>query len=144
MSVSIRTAKLDDLESVYTLINDLEGQTLDKLLFTKNYLKNLSESNIYYLVAVSDNKIIGFISLHVQHLLHHSKPICEIQELNIDPEKRGSGIGGLLIDEIEKIAISLNLEEIELSTKIHRERAQSFYRNLSYTHTHNKYVKKLQ
>jgi PhnO protein len=92
---------------------------------------------------VRDSKIVGFISLHVQYLLHHSAPTCELQELNILPELRGTGIGRFLMQEIEKIARSLNLEEIELTTRIARKKSQSFYRKMGYEHTHNKFVKKL-
>ena len=67
-----------------------------------------------------------------------------MQELNIVSELRGSGIGSLLMQDIERIARSLNLEEIELTTRIFREKAQDFYRKLGYEHTHNKFVKKLE
>lgn len=143
MNVITRKANSDDFESVYLLICDLEGQKMDNESFKTIYLKNLSDPNIHYLVADKDNSVVGFISLHVQHILHHSKPTCELQELTINPDLRGIGIGGLLMKEVEIIARKLNLEEIELTTKIHRERAQEFYRNLGYIHSHNKFVKKL-
>ena len=48
-----------------------------------------------------------------------------------------------IIEEAEKIARKLNLEEIELTTKIHRNKAHNFYRKYAFEHTHNKFVKKL-
>lgn len=140
---SIRKATIDDLESIYLLVCELEEQNMDGESFESTYLKNINDPNIHYLVAIINNRIVGFLSLHVQHILHHSKPTCELQELNITSELRGSGIGALLMKEVEPIAKELDLEEIELTTKIHRERAHSFYRNLGYMHTHNKFVKKL-
>ncbi len=143
MNISIRKASDNDLESIYLLICELEDQQMDGDAFEGVFLRNISDPNIYYLVAEINNRIVGFLSLYVQHILHHSKPTCELQELNITSELRGSGIGALLMNEADRIAKELNLEEIELTTKTHRERAQSFYRNLGYTHTHNKFVKKL-
>lgn len=143
MNISIRKATSDDLESIYLLICELEEQHLDGELFEIIFLKNINDPDIHYLVAVLNNRIVGFLSLHVQHIIHHSKPTCELQELNIKSELRGSGIGALLMKEAERIASELYLEEIELTTKIHRDRAQSFYKKLGYTHTHNKFVKKL-
>lgn len=143
MNITIRKATSDDLESIYILICELEEQHLDGELFEITFLKNINDPDIHYLVAVLNNRIVGFLSLHVQHILHHSKPTCELQELNIKSELRGSGIGALLMKEVERIANELNLEEIELTTKIHRDRAQAFYRKLGYAHTHNKFVKKL-
>lgn len=143
MNITIRKATSDDLESIYILICELEEQHLDGELFEITFLKNINDPDIHYLVAVLNNRIVGFLSLHVQHILHHSKPTCELQELNIKSELRGSGIGALLMKEVERIANELDLEEIELTTKIHRDRAQAFYRKLGYAHTHNKFVKKL-
>ena len=133
MQPQIRNANIDDLESIQ----------MEKKLFTEIFKRNITDPNVHYIVAQIGNRIVGFISLHVQYILHHSNPTCELQELNIVPELRGSGIGGLLMAEAEKVARNLNLEEIELTTKIHRTRTQAFYIKLGYTHTHNKFVKKL-
>lgn len=143
MNVSIRKATSNDLESIYLLICELEDQQIEGETFEGVFLRNISDPHIYYLVAEINNRIVGFLSLHVQYILHHSKPTCEIQELNIVPELRGSGIGAKLMDEAEKIAKELNLEEIEITTRIDRERAQVFYHKLGYAYTHNKFVKKL-
>jgi len=143
MNASIRRTTIEDLEAVYILICDLEDHHMDGDAFSEVFIKNLSDPDIYYFVAEINNRIIGFLSLYVQHILHHSKPTCELQELNIVPELRGSGIGGMLIEEAEKIARNLNLEEIELTTKTHRNKAQNFYRKYGFEHTHNKFVKKL-
>lgn len=143
MNSTTRKATSDDLESIYLLICDLEDQHIDGEIFESIFLKNIADPNTHYIVAEINNRIVGFLSLHVQYILHHSKPTCELQELNIFPELRGSGIGSQLIAEAEKIAKKLDLEEIELTTKIHRHRAQSFYQKLGFTHTHNKFVKKL-
>lgn len=44
----------------------------------------------------------------------------------------------------EKLAVSLGLEEIELTTRVFRTRAQEFYKRLGYTNTHLKFVKNLR
>ena len=138
----VRVATISDLEAVYSLICDLEDHNLDKKSFEATFSKNLSDIDVYYLVAEKDGRVVGFISMHVQHILHHQKATCELQELNIEPEMRGQGIGNDLMEEVERIAKSINVEEIELTTRIYRDKAQKFYRNLGYEHTHNKYVKK--
>ena len=143
MNFTTRPATANDLEMVYLLVSELEGRTMDKTSFDSTFQKNLSDPNIHYLIAENDSNVVGFISLHVQHLLHHSKPTCEIQELIVLPESRGFGVGKLLIEAVEKIAHSIQPEEIELTTSIFRVKAQAFYRELGYEQTHNKFVKKL-
>jgi PhnO protein len=143
MNFTTRQISPNDFEAIYFLISDLTGHDMDKTMTRAVFLKNLSDPNIHYLVAEKETKIVGFISLHVQTLLHHNNPTGEIQELIILPEYRGAGVGGILMNEMEEIAHSLNLEEIELTTRITREKAQYFYRKIGYNHTHNKFVKKL-
>lgn len=143
MNVIIRKASPSDIEPVYALICDLEDLLMDRNNFEDIYYRNLTNPDIHYLLAEFDNLVVGFISIHIQHLLHHSKSTCEIQEIIINSEFRGSRIGEQLINEAERIAKELNLEEIEITTKIHRERAQAFYHKMGYAHTHKKFVKKL-
>ena len=143
MSITTRTVTLNDLDSVYLLVSDLKGHHLDKAAFETTFTKNLSDPNIHYIAAEKDGLVVGFASLHVQYILHHTYPTCELQELVIASDHRSNGIGSILIKEVERIACSLTLEEIELTTRTTREKAQAFYKKLGYEHTHNKFVKKL-
>lgn len=144
MDIRIRRATPDDIDPIYHLICDLEDNQMDRDAFENIYFRSLNNSLVHYIVAeVNNSVVIGFASLHVQHILHHTNPTGEVQELNIDSRYRDSGIGTLLMNELEGIAQSLNLEEIELTTRTHRERAQSFYKKLGYVNTHLKFVKKL-
>lgn len=83
---TIRCATQHDLEDVYRLICDLEGEPLNPIHFAQNYEANLADSNIHYLVTCEGDKVIGFLSMHVQAILHHERLTCEIQELNILPD----------------------------------------------------------
>lgn len=139
----IRKAGIDDLESVYGLICDLEDQELDPIAFEAIYRHNINNIDTEYLVAEINRRVVGFLSIHIQQILHHTKKTCELQELNILPEYRSMGIGTKLMEEAEKIALQLHLEEIELTTKAFRKQAQEFYTRLGYENSHLKFVKKL-
>lgn len=141
--VTIRPATLTDLDAVYQLICDLEGETLNLSFFTENYKVNLQDSTIRYIVACDGKKVIGFLSMHIQRILHHERITCELQELNILPEYRSQGIGSILMDYAEGLAKEMGLEEIELTTRNYRVRTQEFYKRLGYEQTHLKFVKRL-
>lgn len=141
--IKIRKATELDLSVVYELICDLESHEMDFDAFSKIYSLNLYSSDIIYLVAEYEEKVVGFLSIHIQHILHHPKSTCELQELNVFREYRSMGVGTALLQEAERIAKELGLEEIELTTKIFRKRAQEFYTRLGYENTHLKFVKKL-
>lgn len=140
---TIRMATLADLEPVYQLICDLEGESLNYSYFTENYRRNLEDSTVHYWVACHGEKVIGFLSMHVQRILHHVRLTCELQELNVLPEYRSQGVGSMLMEQAEKLAKELDLEEVELTTRNYRVRTQEFYKRLGYEQTHLKYVKKL-
>ncbi|HSA04926.1 MAG TPA: GNAT family N-acetyltransferase [Tenuifilaceae bacterium] len=141
--IEIRPSELRDLNIVYELICDLEDTKLDFEAFKSIYNANIRNAEILYLIAEYNETVVGFLSIHVQRILHHSKPTCELQELNVFSEYRSMGIGTALMQEAERIAKELGLEEIELTTKVFRKRAQEFYNRLGYKNTHLKFVKKL-
>lgn len=141
--IEIRPSELRDLNIVYELICDLEDTKLDFESFKSIYNANIRNAEILYLVAEYNETVVGFLSIHIQQILHHSKPTCELQELNVFNEYRSLGIGTALMQEAEKIATKLGLEEIELTTKVLRKRAQEFYTRMGYENTHLKFVKKL-
>ena len=141
--IEIRPSELRDLYIVYELICDLEDTKLDFEAFKSIYNANIRNAEILYLIAEYNETVVGFLSIHVQRILHHSKPTCELQELNVFNEYRSMGVGTKLMHEAERIAKDLGLEEIELTTKVFRKRAQEFYFRLGYQNTHLKFVKKL-
>jgi len=126
--VTIRPATIADLDVVYQLICDLEGETLNLTFFTQNYKANFQDSTIRYIVACDGVKVIGFLSMHIQRILHQERITCELQKLNILPEYRSQGIGSILMDYAEGLAKKIGLEEIELTTRNCRVRTQEFYK----------------
>lgn len=141
--IVIRPAEPADQSVVYELICDLEDTKLDFEAFRSIYSINIGSTEIVYLVAEYNKAVVGFLSIHVQRILHHTNLTCELQELNVFSEYRSMGVGTALMQEAERIAKELGLEEIELTTKIFRKRAQDFYNRLGYINSHLKFVKKM-
>ena len=142
--IAIRPAESADQSVVYELICDLENTKLDFESFKSTYNINVRSTDVVYLVAERNKTVVGFLSIHVQHILHHTKPTCELHELNVFNEYRSMGVGTALMQEAERIAKELGLEEIELTTKVFRKRAQEFYARFGYVNTHLKFVKKIE
>lgn len=143
MKATVRPANEADNNSVYELLNQLKGSQHNREAFEQNFIQNINDPLVRYLVAEQENKVVGFISLHVQRILHHANLTGEIQELIIDENHRGKGIGKVLMEKVELLAKELNLEEVELTTRIHRKEAQEFYKNLDFSNSHLKFVKEL-
>lgn len=135
-------ADLEDMEDIYNLMCILENKELDKEHFVQTYQQNIQDEDVIYLVYKED-RILGFISFVVHHYLHHDRDMGEIVELVVLPECRGKRIGQQLLQEIEKKAIDLHLEQIELSTSTYRKQAHHFYEQNGYEMLHYNYTKNL-
>ncbi|MBM6966887.1 GNAT family N-acetyltransferase [Massilimicrobiota timonensis] len=135
-------ACLEDMEDIYNLMCILENKELDKEHFVQTYQQNIQDEDVIYLVYKED-RILGFISFVVHHYLHHDRDMGEIVELVVLPECRGKRIGQQLLQEIEKKAIDLHLEQIELSTSTYRKQAHHFYEQNDYEMLHYNYTKNL-
>ena len=139
-NINILKATKENLDDVYTLLCTLVDTVLDKEMFAKVYLSNLTNPCIHYYVAALDSKIVGFFSLHIQFLLHHVNKIAEIQELVIDENNRSSGIGRILFQKAKDIAISEECDLIELCSNQRRTRAHEFYIKQGMKNSHYKFT----
>ena len=138
--MEIRKAKKNDLESIFSLICELEDNIIDNNQFCKVYIKNLSDKNIYYIVAEEHEKVIGFASVHIQLLLHHVGRIAEIQELIVTKQYQGSQIGYMIMKELRSIAVSNDCINIEVCCNRMREKSHAFYEKFGMKKSHFKFT----
>jgi PhnO protein len=141
--IVIRAAQESDLSRIYQLLCQLEERELDREVFKQKYTENLRRKNIHYLVATQSGETIGFISLHIQSLLHHDGQVAEIQELVVDPSVRGQGIGRQLVDRARQIAFAKKCESFEVTTNSRRLRTREFYEKNGLAPTHVKLTESL-
>lgn len=138
----IERAQQKDLEEIYALMCILENKQLNKQHFRAIFQNGLNQEDVIYLVYRQE-KILGFLSFTIHHYLHHDKDTGEIVELVVLPESRGQKIGKQLLEEIERQARLLHLEQIELSTSTYRKQAHHFYEQNGYEMLHYNYTKNL-
>jgi len=125
------------------MICELEDETFSAKEFETMYKKNLGNPDIYYWIAELNNKAIGCISLYIQNLLHHNGPVAEIQELFVDSDQRGGGIGTHLVDEARKQARERGCKMFEVTTNVKREATHRFYERCGFQRTHYKFTEVL-
>jgi len=139
-NITIRKATPDDVQEVYRLICALENDKFDYNAFMRIFEGNLNNPGCFYRVAEIDNKIIGFISLHIQQLLHHCGAVGEIQEFYIDHDYRGKGIGKSLMNEAKKYAETKDVKSLEVTSNKKRTENVQVYEHLGFQLTHNKFT----
>lgn len=144
MIYKIRTAKQKDVKTVYDFICELEETSLGYLIFESIFINNIADKNKFYFVAETEsNGVIGFISCHMQNLLHHAGCVAEIQELFVDNKYRGAGIGKRLINTVEKELLKNDCLLLEVTAQHKRFSTHAFYEASGFCCTHKKFVKLL-
>lgn len=88
-----RKAALNDSETVYRLICDMECKQIPYDRFHSIYQKQIKSEHYYCLVCEHDNDIIGILNLRFEEQPHHSECIAEIMEFAVDKTYRKQGIG---------------------------------------------------
>ncbi|WP_266367534.1 GNAT family N-acetyltransferase [Tellurirhabdus rosea] len=143
MDLKIRPSNRQDVDVVYQFMCELEECKLDQTAFRAIFLHNLADPKIHYLVAEVEGAPVGFISCHVQYLLHHTGKIAEIQEFYVRPEFRGRRIGRRLIEATEERVRRENAVHLEVATNQRRTETVEFYKHVSFALSHFKLVKVL-
>ena len=142
--MQVRLAKPTDAKVIYKFVCELEDTLFDFSTFEKLFLKNIAHPDYFYLIGCINNIPIGYVSCHVQILLHHCGLVGEIQELFIAPPYRNKGVGQVLIDKVEKIAQKDNWANLEVTCNKKRVDTHRFYRRLDFLDTHLKFVKQIK
>lgn len=139
--VFIRRATAADEHTVYAFICTLEDTVIDPARFQSIYRLNLGFPPVHYFVAEKAGEVVGFISCHTQHLLHHGGKVGEIQELFVREDRRGQGIGLLLLTAVTELAVQKKWINLEVTTNQKRQDTIRFYERASFLLSHFKLVK---
>jgi (aminoalkyl)phosphonate N-acetyltransferase len=139
-TIKVRKATPNDLSSVYELVCKLENETLKQEVFEQIFEANLKSPDCFYFVAETENKIVGFISFHVQYLLHHCGAVGEVQEFYLEKDFRSQGIGKRLMNEVKKYAKANDVKSLEVTSNKNRAENINVYESLGFKLTHNKFT----
>ena len=77
----------------------------------------------------SSGEVVGLLTLRIIGDLFHDGTSAMVQELIVDAEWRGLGVGGALLDAAAELARERGCAEIGVSTGIQNPDAQAVYRS---------------
>ena len=143
MNCQIRKASKEDVSSVYHFICLLEETIFEYAGFEKIFYSNVSSKNCRYMVAVNDvNEVIGFISCHIQQLLHHGGSVAEIQELFVVKTYRKAGVGKALVNTLLEKLVQDKVTSVEVTAQTKRLKTHTFYEAAGFIYSHKKFTRK--
>lgn len=103
MTITVRPARTDDVASIEALI---EPYVRERILLGKDPVV-LYEAIQQFVVAVENDVVVGCGALHV---MWHD--LGEIRTVAVAESRRGSGIGGAIVSELESNARDLGLARL--------------------------------
>ena len=123
----IRKAELQDAETVYVLMCELEEQVLPQSEFIRSFSSLLKLPEHFLLIGEIDGRAAAFLHLRVEEQLHHAAKIAEILEFDVAQAYRGRKLGQQFFAHAKKLACENGCQQLELSSNRLREKAHSFY-----------------
>ncbi len=130
MSVTIRQATVNDLETLY----EIEKECFTTEAFTKEQIAYLLQnSNAVSLVAQIDGENAGFI-IGLTYSGNKVR-IGHIYTIDVAVKHRRRGIGLRLLEELEKIFAEKGVETCYLEVRIDNVAARELYRKQGYIET---------
>lgn len=121
--IKISDFKEKDFSSVKNLLIDGFSKNFDNDI-NLNFINN--QSNFGF-VAINNETIIGFASIHIIEKLNRRS--CLIEDVVVDKNERGKGIGKLLIEHLINFSKSKSCDKIILNSK---ESNIPFYNKLGF------------
>jgi ribosomal protein S18 acetylase RimI-like enzyme len=118
----------NNLKQINHLLNVL-SQNIQSLTAEK-LGEIIAQNNFYLFVAKDQEKIIGLASVYFQRLL--SKKTSWVEDVVVDENYQGQGLGKKLTQKLIAKAKELNIINIDLTSSPYRLAANSLYQKLGW------------
>ena len=129
----IRAALIEDFDDIFLLLQQLwPDKELNKDSLMDVFSRAIDSLNSPYLCAEINGRIIGFCSLVTNNSLSQEGRFAYINELVVDQQVRGQGIGTALMKTAIDIATKKGCKRIGLDSNFHRKEAHEFYEGMGF------------
>tara|TARA_R110002049_G_scaffold31786_4_gene106950 strand:+ start:763 stop:1203 length:441 start_codon:yes stop_codon:yes gene_type:complete len=132
--MNIIKAHIDHLEDLVPLFDDYRlfyEQFSDKVGAQQFLLERFKKEDAVIFMAYINDRAIGFTQLYPLHSSVSMKPMYLLNDLFVDSNYRGKGIGQALIKEAKALCISENNKGLAIQTAFDNK-AQHLYERLDF------------
>ena len=139
--MKIREARSRDLERLLELYRLLEGPYSKAETANgeagDHFTRVLLDPDQTTLVAEDYGEIVGsMVLVLIPNLAHGGAPYALVENVVVDAESQGSGIGRALMREAADRARRAGAYKLALTTNLQRSETHAFYRALGFEQTH--------
>ncbi len=130
----VREATSDDLEAVVALQRE-DGVPLSA--YRRAFDEITADAHQQLLVGEVDGEVVATGQLTwVRHLTYVGGLRCQVESVRVRSDRRGEGLGRLLMEHVVGLARARGAARVELTTNAERVRAQRFYADLGFVPSH--------
>ncbi len=145
--IKIHPATKKDITAILELLYHLERprpkNKSQKMFFEKQIMLYLTDDDKKILVAESDSRLVGMVSIIFISKLNQTNPELYIPDLVVAKDQRRSGIGKLLMNSCIDMAQKKKCFRLRLESGHQRKEAHRFYTKLHFEQSALTYTKKL-
>jgi GNAT superfamily N-acetyltransferase len=139
-AVTVREATADDADRFAALLTD-EGYPAGTSDLAAR-IAHFSTPTSKVLTAVAGGEAVGFVAFHILPRFEVDERFGRIVALVVDPGVRERGIGRLLMNEAERVAIASGASFMEVTSGHHRPDARRLFESLGYDANLAAYLRK--
>jgi GNAT superfamily N-acetyltransferase len=131
----IRQVTHGDFDRVVALLQQLwPGKRIQYDGLQEVLEKYIEESNYWIYGYEEGGVILGIITLFLRWTLFYEGKVAVIEDLIVDKDHRGKGVGWQLVGFAEdRLAVGGEVKGIELSSDLHRKAAHEFWEKCGYS-----------
>lgn len=133
---TVREATPSDVQTLCALVGDMEHETFDLDAFAERFASQAAGGRHTCLACERDGEVLGMLNLRIEDQLHHARPAAEIMELVVAGGHRGEGLGAVLLERAQRLAVERGCEVLEVTSKTERTAAHRFYEREGMRKTH--------
>ncbi|QDT94820.1 GNAT family N-acetyltransferase [Gimesia aquarii] len=143
-TAAIRQCVEADADIVVKLLPQLwPDLAIDRNKAKATFCKSARSGSHRHFCATVDERIVGYCSMSTKHSLWCQGSIAHVDEIIVDTQFRGQGIGTQLLKQVENSARDMGCERIELDSALHRTDAHQFYEGLGFENRAHLFSKRL-
>lgn len=131
-ALQVRDALLTDAEALVPLLETLGYPTPPAVIRQRLIALLHDDPTARVLVALKEDTIVGFATLHATPVLHRPTAVARVTALAVAPTSQGGGAGKALMAAAEKHFVELGYRRVEVTSGPTHAAAHDFYRHLGY------------
>jgi GNAT superfamily N-acetyltransferase len=141
-SVGIRDAVIDDAATIGELITELGYPTTSEAM-RERLTMILADPKYATFVADLGGNVVGVAGATLDRYYEKDGLYSRLAVLSVSSTARGLGLGGQLVQAVERWAASKGAREVFVNSAFHRTEAHGFYERRGYSRTGFRFVKPL-